>query len=402
MAQTANTITANIADKVIDNGVFKMNWNTGKLEACQECPELPKGTIIHAYGAYMSHTRWAMTGEGRECVKLSENDADTYFSNPFHTLDKYAEPVAKKFGIGFYYDLDATPATDEEIAAAIERGRAFLKQQEDEKAEAARAWDQGVAETRAKYAGQFEERPGAGYGYAVHVAKNVRKDLARNFPGFKFSVRKYGFDEIRIEWTDGPTVAEVEAVAGKHKETAERDRWNDDLWDYTETYFTAVFGGVRYIWYDRDISKERTDAKKAEIEAVCPATAGEGFHESKMDETPGAWDMWNRFDLHGSGLYWYTSEGVARVVLSRESFYTAPEKKAEGETKGEARSIEAAGLVLVDYSEKALAITGDTKPHAETLKGLGGRFNARLSCGPGWVFSKTKAGEIREALGLSL
>lgn len=395
-------ITANIADKVIDNGTFKMNWNTGKLERIQDCPELPKGTIIHAYGAFMSYSRWAMTGEGRECVKLSENDADTYFSNPFHTLDKYTEPVAKKFGIGFYYDLDATPATDEEIAAAIERGRAFLKQQEEEKAEAARAWEAGVAETRAKYAGQFEERPGTGYGYAVHVAKNVRKDLARNFPGVKFSVRKYGFDEIRIEWTDGPTVAEVEAVAGKHKETAERDRWNDDLWDYKETYFTAVFGGVRYIWYDRDISKERTEAKKAEIEAVCPATAGEGFHQSKMDETPGAWEMYSRFNLHGCGLYWYTSEGVARVVLSRESFYQAPEKKAGEEKKGEARSIEAAGLVLVDYSEKALAITGDTKPVADTLKGLGGRFNARLSCGPGWVFSKSKAGEIREALGLSL
>ena len=56
----------------------------------------------------------------------------------------------------------------------------------------------------------------------------------------------------------------------------------------------------------------------------------------------------------------------------------------------------------MDYSEKALAIIGDTKPHAETLKRLGGRFNARLSCGAGWVFSKSKAGEIREALGLAL
>lgn len=396
-------ITANIADKVIDNGVFKMNWNTGKLERCQDCPDLPKGTIIHAYGAYMSHTRWAMTGEGRECVKLSENDADTYFSNPFHTLDKYAEPVAKKFGIGFYYDLDATPATDEEIAAAIERGRAFLKQQEEEKAEAAMEWEAGVAAVRAQYAGQFEERPGTGYGYAVHVAKNIRKDLARNFPGVKFSVRKYSFDSIYIDWTDGPSEAEVKAVAGKHQEACSRDRWNDDLWDYKDTYFTAVFGGVQSIWYSRDISKERTEALKAEIEAVCPATAGEGFHQSKMDETPGAWDMWNRFDLHGRGLYWYNSESVARVVLSGRSFYQAPEKKAgEEKKKGEAQPVATDGLQLVDYSEKALAIIGDTKPHAETLKRLGGRFNARLSCGAGWIFSKGKAGEIRDALGLAL
>ena len=399
MAQNA-TITTNIADKIIDGGTFKMNWNTGKLERLQECPELPKGTIIHAYGAFMSYSRWAMTGEGRECVKLSENDAETYFSHPFHTLDKHAEPVSKKFGIGFYYDLDAEPATDEEIAAAIERGRAFLKEQEEKKEEAARAWEKGLADVRAQYAGQFEERPGAGYGYAVHVAKNVRKDLSRSFPGVKFSVRKYGFDEIRIEWTDGPTEKEVEAVAGKHKDVAERDRWNDDLWDYKQTHFTAVFGGVRYIWYDREISPVRTASMKAEIEAICPATAGEGFHESKRDETPGAWEMCHKYDLCGRGIYWYNSDSVARVVLSGVSFYEAPAPKAEKKDKGEAQPIDAQGLRLVDYSEKALAVTGDTKPHADTLKALGGRFNAKLSCGPGWIFSKRKEQEIREALGL--
>lgn len=397
-------ITATIADRVIDNGHYRMNWNTGKLELCQECPDLPKGTIVHAYGAFMSYTRWAMTGEGRECVKLSENESGSYFSRPFHTLDEHTEPIAKKFGIGFYYDLEAEPATDEEIAAAIERGRAFLKEEEERKAEAARAWDDGVAAARAQYAGQFEEAPVKGfYRDATHVAKNIRKDLARNFPGVKFSVRRERYSGVNIEWTDGPTEEEVKAVAGKHQNISDRDRWNEDIWVYYPSHFTSVFGGVDYIWYRREISPERMSAKKAEILAVCPDCKGEGFYYATIDQHKGADALLAMGDV--LGLTWYNADSVARVLLARQSFYQAParepERKAEGRTEAQAGSIAVAGLQIVDYSEKALAVTGDTKPHADALKRLGGRFNARLSCGPGWIFSKSKEGALREALGLS-
>lgn len=43
---------------------------------------------------------------------------------------------------------------------------------------------------------------------------------------------------------------------------------------------------------------------------------------------------------------------------------------------------------IVDYSEKAVALIGDTKDIKDELKKLGGRFNPRLSCGCGWIFSK--------------
>ncbi len=397
---TTTTKTVSIADQIIDGGTFHMNWNTGKLERCQDHPELPKGTIIHAYGGFMSYSRWAMTGNGQECVKLSVNDADAYFSHPFHTLDKYAEPVAKKFGIGFYYDLDATPATDEEIAAAVERANAFLKEQEEKEEEARRVWEQGVADVRQKYAGIFEEKAAGSFHDAAHVAKNVRKDLALSFPGFRFSVRKGGYGEIRIAWTDGPSEDEVQAVAGKHKDIAERDRWNDDLWDHKPTYFTAVFGGVEYIWYDRTISDERAAAMASEVEGVCPATAGQGFHQSEMDKTTGAWEMYHKYELNGCNMYWYDSRSVARVVLSRMSFYQAPEKKAAKAEKKAAPAVKADGLQVVDYSEKAIAVTGNTRPVSDQLKALGGRFNARLSCGAGWIFPKRKEQEVREALGL--
>lgn len=392
-----STTTTTTKNAVIDGGTYKMNWTTGRLKRCEDRPELPKGTIVHAYGAFNSHSRWAMTGNGQECVKLSENDAETYFSHPYHELDKYAEPIEKKFGIGFYYDLSATPATDEEIAAAIQRADTFLKELDEKRERANKAWAKGLADVREKYAGIFEEKPVGSYYDTAHVAKNVRKDLAMSFPGFRFSVRKGSYSEIRISWTDGPSEDEVKAVTEKHKEICQRDKWNDDLWDYKPTYFTSVFGGVEHIWYDRAISDALTDTMVEEIEAVCPASAGEGFHESKRDETPGAWEMWNKYDLCGCGMYWINSRAVARVVLARRSFYTAPEKAVSKAVE----PVQAAdGLQVIDYSEKAIAVTGDTRPLADTLKALGGRFNPRLTCGPGWIFSKQKETEVRKALSL--
>lgn len=61
----------------------------------------------------------------------------------------------------------------------------------------------------------------------------------------------------------------------------------------------------------------------------------------------------------------------------------------------------AAGKVhIVDYSEKAIAVIGDTKPIKDRLKAMGGRFNFRLSCGPGWIFSKSRLQDVCEALNI--
>lgn len=50
---------------------------------------------------------------------------------------------------------------------------------------------------------------------------------------------------------------------------------------------------------------------------------------------------------------------------------------------------------LVEYSEKAIAVTGDTKAIKDELKKLGGRFNPRLTCGAGWIFPKSKLEQLQ-------
>ena len=303
-----------------------------------EHPELPKGTIIRAFGAVMEESTWATTGKGNEIVKLSPNDADSYFSNPFNNLDEYCRPISEKFGIGFYYDLNAPRATDEEINQAIERANQFLKEVEEEKKREEEKRRQAREEVIKKYDKIFD-RPSEKYGTdAVLVAKHIRQDLANAFPGQKFSVRKTDYSTIHIEWKDGPTREEVEQIAGKHERNCTRDRWNDDLWDHNDTAFTSVFGGVDYIFYYRETAPE--------------------------------------------------NENV--------SLYT----KSEPKQSEPAKAIKTEGIQIINYSEKAIAIVGDTREIKDTLKTLGGRFNAHLTCGAGWIFSKAKETTLRNALSI--
>lgn len=53
---------------------------------------------------------------------------------------------------------------------------------------------------------------------------------------------------------------------------------------------------------------------------------------------------------------------------------------------------------IIDYSEKAIAVIGNTIKIKDNLKKLGGKFNSRLSCGPGWIFSKRVESKLRELL----
>lgn len=58
------------------------------------------------------------------------------------------------------------------------------------------------------------------------------------------------------------------------------------------------------------------------------------------------------------------------------------------------------GVQLVEYSKKSFAIIGNTKQIKDALKDLGGRFNPKLTCGAGWIFSNSKRKKVRERLSI--
>lgn len=53
-------------------------------------------------------------------------------------------------------------------------------------------------------------------------------------------------------------------------------------------------------------------------------------------------------------------------------------------------------IQIVDYSDRAFAVIGETKPIKESLKALGGRFNPRLKCGAGWIFSNKRREKVEQ------
>lgn len=92
----------------------------------------------------------------------------------------------------------------------------------------------------------------AGY---VLAAKNIRKELAIAFPGVKFSVRGKSYsmgNSIRVEWTDGPTVKQVDKIVDKY--SAGTFDGMTDCYNYSKTDFNKTFGSSKYIMPNRHYS----------------------------------------------------------------------------------------------------------------------------------------------------
>ena len=84
------------------------------------------------------------------------------------------------------------------------------------------------------------------------------------------------------------------------------------------------------------------------------------------------------------------------VYNSCGSCIVATPKKREKQTMAEQQTTAQSGKIqIVDYSEKAIAVIGETKQHKDKLKELGGSFNPRLSCGAGWIFSKKRLEDVK-------
>jgi hypothetical protein len=146
--------------------------------------------------------------------------------------------------------------------------------------------------------------------------------------------------------------------------------------------FNNLFGGVKYVMSQRDISKETLNIINEEYKDLTEENVFS--YEFKEEDQEQASFIMSR------GGY---SRDEMISIIARGRSYLIPEQK-----KAPIDEVKAEGLEIVDYSEKAFAVIGNTKEIKEELKRLGGRFNARLTCGAGWIFSKSKLDEVKEFL----
>lgn len=236
-------------------------------------------------------------------------------------------------------------------------------------------WEEREKMFAERYA--FLERAKDRYDHNV-VGRNIRTELKRNFPGVKFSVRKESYDCYRIGWCDGPTTEQVDAIVGKYK-TGTFDAYTD-YHGSEDNPFSVQFGGCDYIF----TQKEVTDEGIKKVREMFPDLNEQNFRS-----------------------YHFENDIVARATISdsfdqviyKLAYHTDLSPKVEPKEAQAAEPI-SGEFSIVDYSEKAIAVTGDTKAVKDQLKKLGGKFNPRLSCGAGWIFSKKKEAEIRAALSL--
>ena len=201
------------------------------------------------------------------------------------------------------------------------------------------------------------------------IAAKVRAFAKKNFPCFKFSITsKWSMytDSLYIEVKEGVCIPFIE-----DSRSAERG--------YMSTMNTVK-------GWEKDLTPEMFKV----LDAV--TTYANSFRYDDSDS------MQDYFDTN-----FYLSIKVGdeyKVVEPKAKKSSVKAEKVEEAKEVEAVTVE--GLDIVDYSEKAIAVFGDTKAIKDQLKELGGRFNPYLNYNgekrAGWIFSKRKADEVRELL----
>jgi hypothetical protein len=297
------------------------------------------------------------------------------------------QPLSKKFGIGYYWD-DKEPdyrMPEQEIAKLVHQ------------CEVQQAWNERLERNKQIASRKRTEQLRKEYGsiltecnsYDDKTAKqNMLVLLKRAFPGVKFYCRKNGSSSYCVRWTDGPTEKMVGKICSMFADTTFNGY--QDIEENIGDEFTALYGGIGYTPdLERSYSDKVWNEAKEKFYEKHPEAVGVNEHSQFLPKSYSEFVESNQYTSASSCL---------RGYLSDIDFYQKPEEKPVSST---AKAVEnKSDLQIVDYSEKAVAIIGNTRDYVEKLKELGGRFNGKLKCGAGWVFSKKREPELRAAFSL--
>lgn len=365
---------------------FSLFGATGAMEEILPVPTLPIGCKIYCYGMGMSE---------REGAIISECDANgsykaVYISNyesGFFTLDKYARPHSKKFGIGHYFDDNLETFEDEVLEeyilkAGIAKNLRDQAQNQQENVDNEEKKNLPVLYPHLLVNHQDDQ---------ATTKKNLVAELKNKFPKVKFSVKKEYYNTYNVSWTNGPTQEEVSLVVDKFEGYV-----NDitgDFRDFSPSNFNRVFGSFKYVFARRELDLDLTEllsnlvALEGETAKAYPNQTQELLYKILRQTSFAAGAVVTGIEQKSN--YSGSHEGMYTILF--ESSKTTEESKKE--------VVIVSGLELVQYSDKAVAVFGDTKAVKDALKALGGRFNPALThngekkCG--WIFSKTKEAEIK-------
>jgi len=262
-------------------------------------------------------------------------------------------PLSEKFGIGFYYDAENPTFLDAfEVAMLLQEAKQ-KKQAENEEAEKERIRAEEVKKIgRVRFAEIFPENA-----QAVIVArlKQDESDIQTDY--FASSTQRtviLGFSTHKRD-----IFSEMRKHASNFEETAYLAEFNED-YEHREKY---SMGAGYYLGESK-------------------------YHGWIIEKCP----VYQRENTIEAFSY---IAGIEDNIHIKKNGTTPPSEPKETST---------GNCTLVEYSEKAVAVFGDTKAIKDELKAMGGRFNSRLTFNgkklAGWIFPKSKEQRLAYYFGL--
>lgn len=269
----------------------------------------------------LSQLRYAETEEGRQ--RIAEYP-DSLRPGVEYTLS---------FIRGIDFGINEEELIDLREQAEIAEDAALLRKEQEARATAA-------AEKKAKQEARAAEaaRLAAGAPEYAHLvplgekdrggvaaAKNVRRDLKQAFPGVKFSV-KSSYTTINVNWQDGPTRSQVEAVIDKYQQGTFDGM--TDCYEYHTTPFNELYGAVQYTFASRDHSEELCAAATRLIEQQSGETVTGDNNQRIWNEWASTlvWREAGRITLvdgvwhhDGAPIAWEDEQQSAELVATEEA-----------------------------------------------------------------------------------
>jgi len=230
------------------------------------------------------------------------------------TRDNYKE-IVSAVNMALSTLKESRPVVDERITPEQydERMRKLSEAQEARKVKAEQE-KQAMDDLAQKYPYLIQDNTRSCWSLG---AKNIRIELKRAFPGFKFRVVSDSFSmgcSIDVSWIDGPTESEVGGIVKKY-EYGTFDAMTDCSGiDHNSYNWSKRFGGAKYVQCQRNSTLA-------------------GFRA--------AWEKDGNKDaeqITEGGTYGYQYQGSADLfrdvsrVYRETSLYTKPEKALEGTT----------------------------------------------------------------------
>ena len=267
-------------------------------------------------------------------------------------------PLSKKFGIGIYYDdKDPQFKSAQEVAELLTKAQ-IKKKLEEQQAEKERKERERISAIGREWLQASIPQDAQ----AIIVAKLKQDDSDSYTDYFASSVQQtiiLGFSKHKRD-----LFSEMRKYANNFEGTAYLAEYNED-YEHREKYSMGdgyYLGKSKYSGWI--IEKVRIYDRKTTIEQFAYIA---GNHEN--------------------------------IFLKLDAY------KVKEESNTEVQQTTSNGqYAIVDYSQKAIALFGDTKPIKELLMAMGGKFNPRLTHNgakrAGWIFQQSKREELETIINL--